>query len=71
VEQAVKKERESRLLEVWEAVRDAFIVKNKGTTHEVLIEERKNGKWRGRTENYLQVELEGDYHKGQIVFHTL
>jgi hypothetical protein len=32
-----------------------------------LIEEKKNGKWRGRTENYIQVELEGTYQKGEII----
>jgi threonylcarbamoyladenosine tRNA methylthiotransferase MtaB len=70
VEQAVKKERESRLLAVGETVRNAFIAKNAGTTHNVLLEELKNGKWRGWTENYLQVEMEGDFQKGEIVEYT-
>jgi tRNA A37 methylthiotransferase MiaB len=71
VEQAIKKERESRLLAVGEQVRSAFIEKNKGMRHEVLIEERKNGQWKGRTENYIQVALEGEYKKGEIVHITL
>jgi tRNA A37 methylthiotransferase MiaB len=48
-------------------VRNDFIIKNKGITHQVLIEEKRNGKRRGRTENYIQVELEGDYKRGEIV----
>jgi tRNA A37 methylthiotransferase MiaB len=51
-------------------MRTAFIAKNTGTTHEVLIEERKNGIWRGWTENYLQVELEGAYQRGQLISYT-
>jgi tRNA A37 methylthiotransferase MiaB len=70
VPQEIKKERESRLLEIGDKVRNDFIAKNKGTTHQVLIEEHKQGKWRGRTENYIQVEIEGDYHKGEIISYT-
>jgi threonylcarbamoyladenosine tRNA methylthiotransferase MtaB len=71
VPQEIKKERESRLLSVGEKVRNDFIAKNAGAQHTVLIEEYRKGKWRGRTENYIQVELEGEYQKGQIVLHTL
>jgi threonylcarbamoyladenosine tRNA methylthiotransferase MtaB len=66
VAQAVKKEREIRLLELSEKVRNDFIRKNAWVTHRVLIEEKKHGKWRWRTENYIQVELDGDFAKGEI-----
>jgi hypothetical protein len=36
-----------------------------------LIEEKKDGKRKGWTENYIQVELEGAYEKGEIVTVTL
>jgi tRNA A37 methylthiotransferase MiaB len=67
IPQEIKKERESRLLAAGESVRNAFIQQNKGTHHNVLIEEKKNGKWKGRTENYIQVELEGNFQQGDIV----
>ncbi|MDR0649992.1 MAG: hypothetical protein LBG59_00870 [Candidatus Peribacteria bacterium] len=67
VAQEVKKERESRLLTLGDKIRKEFIEKNVGTQHTVLIEEYREGKWRGRTENYIQVELEGEYQKGQII----
>jgi hypothetical protein len=31
---------------------------------------KKEGKWKGRTENYIQVELEGDHKKGEIISYT-
>ncbi|HPK28201.1 MAG TPA: radical SAM protein [Candidatus Absconditabacterales bacterium] len=62
-----KKKREKKLKEISDKIRDDFIKKNTGTKHQVLIEEKKNGVWRGWTGNYIQVELKGEYKKGQIV----
>jgi tRNA A37 methylthiotransferase MiaB len=67
IPQEIKKEREARLLAIGEKIRAEFIAKNKGTTHQVLIEEKKNGKRKGWTENYIQKEVEGAYQKGEIV----
>jgi tRNA A37 methylthiotransferase MiaB len=71
VEQTIKKERERKLLAVGETIRNEFIKKNKGIPHNILLEERKQGKWRGRTENYIQVEIEGEYKKGEIIEYVL
>lgn len=62
----VKKEREKRLIELGAQIRSDFLYANEGLAHEVLIEEKKNGKWRWWTENYIQVELEGNYERWEI-----
>ncbi|MDD3868466.1 MAG: radical SAM protein [Candidatus Absconditabacteria bacterium] len=67
----IKKDRNKRLIERGERIRDAFIQRNKGITHKVLIEEQKAEKRKGRTENYIQVELEGNYKKGEIIEYLL
>ena len=67
VEHKVKKEREIRLISKWDEIRENFIVQNKWTSHKVLIEERRNGKWKWWTENYIQVEVEGEYHRWDII----
>jgi tRNA A37 methylthiotransferase MiaB len=59
------------LIKIWDQIRAEFLERNRGTTHQVLIEEYKQGKRRGRTENYIQVELEGEYKKGEITTITL
>ena len=60
VKQSVKKNREIRLISKWDEIREKFIAQNKWTSHKVLIEERRNWKRRWRTENYIQIEVEGD-----------
>jgi threonylcarbamoyladenosine tRNA methylthiotransferase MtaB len=67
VKQWVKKNREIRLISKWDEIREKFIAQNKWTSHKVLIEERRNWKRKWWTENYIQVELEWDYNRGEIV----
>ena len=67
VKQLVKKNREIRLISKWDEIREKFIAQNKWTSHKVLIEERRNWKRKWWTENYIQVELEWDYNRGEII----
>ena len=67
VNQKDKKEREMRLISKGDEIREMFIVQNKWTKHKVLIEERRNWKRKWWTENYIQIELEGDYNRGDII----
>lgn len=67
VDYKTKKEREIRLISKWDEIREKFIQSNKWTSHKVLIEERRNWKWRWWTENYIQVEVEWDYGRGEII----
>lgn len=67
VNQKIKKDREIRLISKWEETRERFIAQNKWTSHKILIEERKNWKRRWWTENYIQIEVEGDYNRGEII----
>ncbi|MBU0626145.1 hypothetical protein KKG31_07980 [Patescibacteria group bacterium] len=54
-------------MEIGNKVRNNFIKKNRNKVHRVLIENFKNGKWYGWTENYIQVALEGEYMRGELV----
>jgi len=67
VKQSVKKDREIRLISKWDEIREKFIAQNKWTSHKVLIEERRNWKRKWWTENYIQVEVEWDYNRGEII----
>ena len=67
VKQSVKKDREIRLISKWDEIRENFIAQNKWTSHKVLIEERRNWKRKWWTENYIQVEVEWDYNRGEII----
>ena len=71
VNQKIKKERERKLISKWDEIRQNFIDQNKWTKHKVLIEERRNWKWRWWTENYIQVEVEGDHSRWDIINITL
>jgi len=71
VNQKTKKEREIKLISKWDEIREKFIQSNKGTSHKVLIEERREWKRRWWTENYIQVEVEGDYNRGEIIDYVL
>ncbi len=53
----VKKARSERLLALNELDARTFRQQFLGETVEVLIEERKHGRWEGLTDNYLRVEL--------------
>lgn len=69
--QGIKKERENRLISKWDEIRDKFIQSNVWTSHKVLIEERRNWRWRWWTENYIQVEVKWDYDRGEIIDYVL
>jgi threonylcarbamoyladenosine tRNA methylthiotransferase MtaB len=71
VKQWVKKEMEVRLISKWDEIREKFIAQNKWTSHKVLIEERRNWKRKWWTENYIQVEVEWDYNRGEIIDYIL
>ena len=63
----IKKQRERELISVWNEIREKFIAENKWKKHEVLVEEKKNGKWRWWTGNYIQAELDWEYNRWEIV----
>ena len=63
----IKKQRERVLISVWNEIREKFIAENKWLPQKVLVEEKKNGKRRGWTGNYIQVELDWEYKRGEIV----
>ena len=67
ISQKIKKEREIRLIWKWNEIREKFITQNKWTSHKVLLEERRNWKRKWWTENYIQVEIEWDYNRGEII----
>jgi MiaB/RimO family radical SAM methylthiotransferase len=67
IDQKTKKEREIRLISKWDKVREEFIQSNKWTLHQVLIEERRDWKWKWWTENYIQVEIKGEYNRGDVI----
>ena len=71
ITQKTKKEREIRLIWKGDEIRERFVIQNNWTSHKVLIEERKNWKWRWWTENYIQVEVEWDFNRGEIIDYTL
>jgi len=71
VPQSTKQARVRELITKGDEIREKFITANKGISHQILIEEQRNGKRRGWTENYIQVELEGEYKKGEIVSYIL
>ena len=63
----IKKQRERELISVWDEIREKFIAENKWLPQKVLVEEKKNGKWRWWTWNYIQVELDWEYKRWEIV----
>lgn len=63
----IKKQRERELISLWNEIRERFIAENKWLPQKVLVEEKKNGKWRGRTGNYIQAELDWEYKRWEIV----
>ena len=71
IDQKTKKDREIRLISKWDEIREKFIQLNKWTLHQVLIEERRNWKWKWWTENYIQVEVEGNHNRWDIIDFTL
>ncbi|MCX6823124.1 MAG: radical SAM protein [candidate division SR1 bacterium] len=63
IDQSTKKRREKELKKIADTLADDFIVQNTGITHEVLVE----GKGSGWTENYIKVEVDPKYKKGEII----
>ncbi len=55
VDEKTKKESYDRISKLAENIRNEFINSQKGKTFEVLIESVKNGKFKGWTENYIEV----------------
>lgn len=64
---AIKLSRKKQLNLIANQVRDSFIKKNKWLTHSVLIESKKDDKWQWWTENYIQVQLDWNYSKWEIL----
>lgn len=67
IAQDVKKFREKKLLELSNELRKQFIKLNIGKSFHVLIEEKKNGKWYGWTPNYIQMAVEGNFKKWDLI----
>ena len=67
IKQSVKKDREIRLISKWDEIREKFITQNRWTSHNVLIEERRNWIRKWWTENYIQVEVKWNYNRGDII----
>lgn len=63
----VKKYRKNKLSEIAEETRDLFLKKNIWITHNVLVEWIKNGKVKWWTENYIQVDLDWSFKRGDII----
>ncbi len=66
ISQLVKKSREKKLLKLAGSIREKFVSDNIGKKHYVLIEEVKNNKSLGRTQNYIKVALDGALSRGEI-----
>lgn len=72
VKEEIKKARSERLLALNELDSRRFREQFLGETVDVLIEERKHGRWEGLTDNYLRVELsELPEHSDQRLQNTL
>ncbi len=71
VDYKVKKERKTKLISKWNEIRETFIQQNKWVSHKVLIEEKRNWKRRWWTENYIQIEIDGNYSRGEIIDYKL
>ncbi len=63
----IKKVRKNKLSEVAEESRKLFLEKNIWKVHNVLVEGMKNGKVKWWTENYIQVDLDSSFKRGDIV----
>jgi len=67
ISSTIKIERKNKLKKIADEVREKFISSNKWKKHSILIEDFKDGKWQWRTENYIQVKLDWNYKKWQII----
>jgi MiaB/RimO family radical SAM methylthiotransferase len=64
---STKLSRAKQLNMIADQVRNTFIKKNEWRTHSVLIEWKKDDKWQWWTGNYIQVKLDWNYCKWEIV----
>lgn len=67
IPQEIKKRREKELKVITDKIRENFIKQNKWIEHTVLIEEKKNWKRKWRTWNYIQVALDWQNTRWEIV----
>ena len=63
----IRKERNRKLIEIGDLIRDERVAQNYGHKFQVLIEEVKNWKSKWRTENYIHCIIPGEYPKGSLV----
>ena len=63
VDQVTKRRREKELKKTADIFEQQFYDKNKWISHQVLVE----GKGSGRTGNYIKVEMDPKYKKGEII----
>ena len=67
----IKKQRMQQLLEKWEYIREQFVLKNKQKKRPTLLEKQKLiddvSHRTGRTPNYIQRTVIGEYKRGEIV----
>lgn len=66
-----KKIRQQKIISTGDLVRKKFIEENIWTEQNILLEEKKDGKWQWRSENYIGIKLEWDYQRGEVVKKTL
>jgi threonylcarbamoyladenosine tRNA methylthiotransferase MtaB len=66
-----RKQKNAQLLSVADQLRGDFIEKNKWRSHQVLIEAKYKWKFHGWTENYIQIEFDWIYKRGDIIEHIL
>lgn len=77
IPEKVKDERMKKILTLGKEVRNSFIDAQIGKNFQALIEVAKDGKWKGWTENYIEVTDEnfevktGEMKKNEIVFGIL
>ena len=67
VPQEVRKLRNRKIIEIWDHVRDSFIEKNYWRKTKVLIEEIRNWKSKGWTDNYIQLSLPEEHKSWELV----
>lgn len=63
----IRKKRNRILIEIGDQVRDERVAQQYGQKFQVLIEETKNWKSKGRTENYIHCVIPWEYRKGELV----
>ena len=67
VPEKVKRARAERVVEVYQRVQGQIFEKFVGKEEKVLIEEKKNGTWRGYTRGYIDTFVNGDLQAGEEV----